>query len=43
MATGDAPIKVDAATVLILKPPALVNPGVYSHAFPPTVPCAGYP
>jgi hypothetical protein len=34
MATGDAPIKADPATVQILKPPAMVNPGVYSKPIP---------
>jgi hypothetical protein len=34
MATGDAPIKVDPAAVQILKPPAMVNPGVYPKPIP---------
>ena len=34
MATGDAPIKADPATARILKPPAMVNPGVYPKPIP---------
>ena len=34
MATGDVPIKVDSATVQILKLPAMVNPGVYPKPIP---------
>jgi hypothetical protein len=34
MATGDAPIKVDPATAPILKPPAMVTPGVYPKPIP---------
>jgi hypothetical protein len=34
MATCDAPIKVDPAAVQILKPPAMVNPGVYPKPIP---------
>jgi hypothetical protein len=33
-ATGDASIKADPATVQILKPPAMVNPGLYSKPIP---------
>jgi hypothetical protein len=29
MATGDAPIKVKPDTAQILKPPAMVDPGIY--------------
>ena len=34
MATGNAPIKADPATVQILKPPAMVSPGVYKKPIP---------
>jgi hypothetical protein len=34
MAVGDAPIKVDPATVQIFKPPAMVNPGFYPKPIP---------
>jgi hypothetical protein len=34
MATGDSPIKADPATVQILKPPAMVAPGVYPKPIP---------
>jgi hypothetical protein len=34
MATGAAPIKINPATVQILKPPAMVNPGVYPKPIP---------
>ena len=34
MATGDAPIMVDPATAQILKPPAMVTPGVYPKPIP---------
>jgi Endonuclease/Exonuclease/phosphatase family len=34
MATGDAPIKLNPATVQILKPPAMVNPGIYPKPIP---------
>jgi hypothetical protein len=34
MATGDAPIKVDPATVQILKAPAMANPGIYPKPIP---------
>ena len=34
MATGDAPIKSDPATVQILKLPAMANPGVYPKPIP---------
>jgi Endonuclease/Exonuclease/phosphatase family len=34
MATGDAPIKVSPGTAQILKPPAMVNPGVYPKPIP---------
>ena len=34
MAVGNAPIKVDPATVQIFKPPSMVNPGVYPKPIP---------
>jgi predicted extracellular nuclease len=34
MATGDAPIKADAGTAQILKPPAMVDPGDYPKPIP---------
>lgn len=34
MATGNAPIKADPATVQILKPPAMVSTGVYKKPIP---------
>jgi Endonuclease/Exonuclease/phosphatase family len=34
MITGDAPIKVEPATVQILKPPAMVAPGAYPKPIP---------
>jgi hypothetical protein len=34
MATGDAAIKVDPATVQIFKTPAMSNPGVYPKPMP---------
>ena len=34
MAIGDAPIKVDQATVQILRPPATVNLGIYPMPIP---------
>jgi hypothetical protein len=34
MVTGNAPIKVDPATVEVLKPPAMINPGVYPEPIP---------
>ena len=34
MATGDAPIKAVAASVQILKPPAMVDTGVYKKPIP---------
>ena len=34
MATGDASMKADVATVQILKPPAMVTPGVYPKPIP---------
>jgi hypothetical protein len=34
MATGDAPIKLNPATVQILKQVAMVNPGVYPKPIP---------
>jgi hypothetical protein len=37
MATGDALIKVNPGTAQILKPPAMVDPGLY----PKPIPCGG--
>jgi hypothetical protein len=34
MALGGAAIKIDPATVQILKPPAMINPGVYPKPIP---------
>jgi hypothetical protein len=34
MATGDAPIKVNPGTAQILKPPAMVDPGLYPKPIP---------
>jgi hypothetical protein len=34
MATGDAPIKLNPATVQILKQVAMVNPGIYPKPIP---------
>jgi hypothetical protein len=34
MSTGDAPIKGNPGTAQILKPPAMVNPGVYPKPIP---------
>lgn len=34
MATGDAPIKVNPATVQTFRVPAMVNPGVYPKPIP---------
>ena len=32
--TGDAPIKINAATVQILKLPAMIDPGIYPKPIP---------
>jgi hypothetical protein len=34
MATGDASIKADPATVQVFKLPAMVNPGIYPKPIP---------